>query len=137
MLFNHYFNNNSMSVRSRTITISVKRKTGDVFEAILNLPPKMAPDAKKKEGNWWSFTTERGPAQLKFFDNKQLGILDYQYIDTEAKWDVPMRVIPSGDSSEILITLNKPEGMSEEVFQKRTKEMEQITQTMKQILETN
>jgi hypothetical protein len=34
-----------------------------------------------------------------------------------------------------LITLNKPEGMSEEVFEKRTKEMEQITQTMKEILE--
>lgn len=124
-----------MSVRSRTITISVKRKTGDVFEAILNLPPKMVPDAEKKEGNWWSFTTERGPAKLKFFENKQLGILDYQFIDTEAKWDVPMRVVPNGDSSEILITLIKPEGMNEEVFEKRTKEMEQITQTMKQIIE--
>ena len=126
-----------MSVRSRTIAISVKRKTGDVFEAILNLPPKMAPDAEKRDDDWWSFTTERGPAKLKFFENKQHGILDYQFIDGEAKWDVPMRVVSSGDSSEILITLIKPEGMSEEVFEKRTKEMEQITQTMKQIIEKN
>ena len=124
-----------MGVRSRTITITVNRKTGDVFDAILNLPPKIAQDAKKKDDNWWSFTTERGPAKLKFFENKQLGILDYQFIDNEAKWEVPMRVVSSGDSSEIVITLFKPQNLSEQIFDKRMKEMELITQTMKQIIE--
>ena len=40
--------------RSRTITITVKKKTGDAFDAILQLPPKMMPDAKF-DGGWWSF----------------------------------------------------------------------------------
>ena len=33
-------------VRSRTISVTVEKKTGDAFDAILNIPPKMMPDAK-------------------------------------------------------------------------------------------
>ena len=124
-----------MSLRSRTISITVNRKTGDVFDAILNLPPKMATDAKKESDDSWSFTTDRGHAKLKFFTSKQHGVLDYQYVDNEASWNVPMRVVSSGDSSEIVITLVKPENLSDQIFDKRMQEMEQITQTMKQILE--
>jgi len=32
--------------RSRTISITMNKKTADAFDAILKLPPKMMPDAK-------------------------------------------------------------------------------------------
>ena len=61
-----------MDIHSRTITFSVNRKTAETFDAILNIPPKMIPDAIKSNDGWWSFTTLRGPAKLKFYENRQL-----------------------------------------------------------------
>ncbi len=124
--------------RSRTITITVNKKTGDAFDAILQLPPKMMPDAKfNDEDGWWSFTGPHGKSKLKFNENKSLGILDHKYIDEESVWDVPMRVVSNGDFSEILITLNKPDELSDEQFNKRVEEIGELVNNMKQIIESS
>jgi len=121
--------------RSRTISISVKRKTGDTFDAILGCPKKMMPDAKMGGDGWWSFSTPRGNAKLKFQENKSLGILDHVFIDAEAAWNNSMRVISSGDESEIIITLTKPHELTDEQFNERMLEMEQALGNMKKIIE--
>jgi len=122
-------------VRSRTITISVCRKTGEVFDAILNSPPKMMPDAMQNNDDSWSFSTPRGNANLKFKQNKTFGILDHLYTDDEASWDVPMRVVSSGDSSEVIITITKPDCLTDEQFDERMKEIETLFKNLKDILE--
>ena len=124
-----------MSIRSRTITISVNQKTAETFDAILNIPGKIMPDAKKNDDGWWSFTTQSGPAKLKFRENKQLGILDHQFVDNEATWEVPMRVVNHGEDSAVIITLIKPPSVSDETFNARMKELESVMQTMKKIIE--
>ncbi len=121
--------------RVRTITFSVNKKTGDVFDAILNIPPKMMPDAKKNNDGWWSFTTPWGPGKLKFNENKQFGILDHQFVEDEAKWNVPMRVVSHGEESEVMITLIKPDTISDQLFDERMNEMEKMMLDMKKILE--
>jgi len=123
--------------RSRTITITVKKKTGDAFDAILQLPPKMMPDAKINDDGWWSFTGPHGKSKLKFNENKPLGILDHKYVDEESVWDVPMRVVSNGDYSEILITLNKPDELSDDQFNKRVDEIGELVNNMKQIIESS
>ena len=123
--------------RSRTITITVKKKTGDAFDAILQLPLKMMPDAKFHDDGWWSFTGPHGKSKLKFNENKPLGILDHQYIDEESTWHVPMRVVSNGDSSEILITLNKPDELTDEQFNTRVEEIGELINNMKQIIESS
>ena len=60
-----------MNTQSRTITFTVNRNTAEAFDAILNIPPKMMPDATKHDDGWWSFTSQSGPARLKFKENKQ------------------------------------------------------------------
>ena len=124
-----------MDIHSRTITFSVNRKTAETFDAILNIPPKMIPDAIKSNDGWWSFTTIRGPAKLKFNENRQLGILDYQFVDNEAKWNVPMRVISNGNDSSVITTIIKPDGISDQSFDERMIEIEKIMESMKQIIE--
>ncbi|RMW38490.1 MAG: hypothetical protein EA447_03270 [Nitrosopumilus sp.] len=123
--------------RSRTITITVKKKTGDAFDAILQLPPKMMPDAKINDDGWWSFTGPHGKSKLKFNENRPFGILDHQYVDEESVWDIPMRVVSNGDNSEILITLNKPDELSDEQFNNRVEEIGQLVDNMKQIIESS
>ncbi|AJW71112.1 hypothetical protein [Nitrosopumilus adriaticus] len=121
--------------RSRTITITVKKKTGDAFDAILQVPPKMMPDAKITEDGWWSFTGPHGKSKLKFNENKSLGILDHQYVDEESKWDVPMRVVSNGDFSDVVITLNKPTELSDSQFDQRMAEIGDMVLSMKNIIE--
>jgi hypothetical protein len=121
-------------IRSRTIT--VHKKTGDAFDAILQVPPKMMPDAKLNDDGWWSFTGPHGKSRLKFNENKSLGILDHQFIDEESTWNVPMRVVASGDFSEVIITLNKPDELTNDQFDQRMSEMEEMVITMKNIIES-
>ena len=124
-----------MNIQSRTITFTVNRKTAEAFDAVLNIPPKMMPDATKREDGWWTFTGPWGPAKLKFNENKPLGILDYQVIESDAKWNVPMRVVPKGNDSELITTIIKPESLSDETFNERMKEIEKIILSMKQVIE--
>ncbi len=123
-----------MTVRSRTITFSVSRKTGDVFEAILDSPKKMVAGATKSSDGWWSFSIPRGPAKLKFFENKEQGILDYVFIDPDGQWTVPMRVVSSGEESEVIITLVKPDFLTDEQFNDRFVELSQVVENMKSSL---
>jgi len=123
-------------IRSRTISITVYKKTGDAFDAILRIPPKMMPDAKLNDDGWWSFTGPHGKSRLKFNSNKSLGILDHQFIDEESTWNVPMRVVGSGDFSEVIITLNKPDELTNDQFDQRMSEMEEMVLTMKNIIES-
>jgi len=121
--------------RSRTLTFTVHKKTGDVFDSILSAPSKIMLDATKSEDGWWSFTTPKGTAKLKFNENKLLGILDHLYIDEESKWDVPMRVVPSGDESEVIITLVKPKEITNEQFNERMDEVGKVFQNLKELIE--
>jgi len=123
--------------RSRTVSIIMKKKTGDVFDAILQVPPKIMPDAKMDENGWWFFTGLHGKARLKFNENKSLGILDHQYVDEESSWDVPMRIVATGDFSEVTITLNKPDELSDEQFDQRVSEIGELINTMKNIIESD
>ena len=123
--------------RSRTISIIVEKKTGDAFDAILQVPPKMMPDAQMNDDGWWAFTGPYGKAKLKFNENKSLGVLDHQYIDEKSSWDVPMRVVPSGDFSEIMITLNKPDELTDAQFDERVSEIGEMFNTMKNIIESD
>jgi hypothetical protein len=122
--------------RSRTISITVKKKIGDAFDAILQIPPKLMPDAKMNDDGWWFFTGPHGKSQLKFNENKSLGILNHQYIDEESSWNVPMKVVSSGDFSEVVITLNKPDELTDDQFDQRVSEIGEMVVTMKNIIES-
>jgi len=123
--------------RSRTITITVKKKTGDAFDAILQSPQKMMPDAKINVDGWWSFTGPHGKSRLKFNENKSLGILDHRFIDEESTWDVPMRVVSNGDFSDVTITLNKPTELTDKQFDQRMSEIGEMVVSMKNIVESS
>jgi len=122
--------------RSRTVSITVKRKTGDAFDSILQLPSKMMPEAKITDDGWWSFNGPHGLSKLKFYENKTFGILDHQYVDEESTWDIPMRVVSNGAFSEVVITLNKPDEITDEQFDQRVYELGEMIHTMKNILES-
>jgi len=95
----------------------------------------MSPNAKKQDDGSWSFTTPRGPAKMRFHENKEFGILDHEFVDDEVRWQVPMHVVQNGSASEVIITLFKPSNFSDGPFSERMKEMEKVMEIMKQTIE--
>ena len=48
-----------------------------------------------------------------------------------------MRVISNGDFSEIMITLNKPDELTDDQFNQRVEEIGEMVNNMKQIIESS
>ncbi|MDO7722568.1 MAG: hypothetical protein MUP75_03865 [Nitrosopumilus sp.] len=110
---------------------------GDTFDAIVELFPKMIPDAKFDSNGWWSFIGPYGKSKVKFNQNKSLGILDHVYVDEESSWQIPMRVISNGDFSEVVIILKKPEQLTDIQFDERVEKINKLATSMKKILESD
>jgi hypothetical protein len=69
--------------------------------------------------------------------NRAYGILDHLYVDNESSWEVPMRVVSNGDESEVIITLVKPDVLTDVQFDERMKELEILFENLKKIIEQN
>ena len=110
---------------------------GDTFDAVVELFPKMIPDAKFDSNGWWSFIGPYGKSKVKFNQNKSLGILDHVYVDEESSWQIPMRVISNGDFSEVVIILKKPEQLTDIQFDERVEKINKLATSMKKILESD
>ena len=115
----------------------VNKMAGDTFDAVVELFPKMIPDAKFDSNGWWSFIGPYGKSKVKFNQNKSLGILDHQYVDEESSWNIPMRIISNGDFSEVVITLKKPKELSNFQFDQRVSKINKIVISMKNMLESD
>ena len=117
--------------------MTVNKMVGDTFDAIVELFPKIVPDAKINSDGWWSFIGPYGKSKVKFNQNKSLGILDHEYIDEESSWNIPMRIIPNGDFSEVIIILKKPEQLTDFQFDQRVEKISKLATSMKKILESD
>ena len=123
-------------IRTRTISIDVNKMVGDTFDSIIELFPKLIPDAKINSDGWWYFIGPYGKSKVKFNQNKSLGILDHEYVDEESSWNTSMRIIPNGSFSEIIITLKKPEQLTNFQFDQRVEKISELATSMKTILES-
>ena len=117
--------------------MEVNKMVGDTFDSIIGLFPKLIPDATMNYDGWWSFIGPYGKSKVKFNQNKSLGILDHEYIDEESSWNIPMRIIPNGDFSEVIIILKKPEQLTDFQFDQRVEKISKLATSMKKILESD
>ena len=46
---------------------------------------------------------------MKYYENKEFGILDQEFIDNDTLWKVPMRLVNNGSGFEVIITLFMPQ----------------------------
>ena len=117
--------------------MNVNKITSDVFDSIVNLFPKIIPDAQLNSDGWWSFIGPYGKSKVKFDQNKFLGILDHQYIDEKSSWNISMCIIPNGNFSEVKIILKKPEQLTDFQFDQRVEKISELITSMKTILESD
>jgi hypothetical protein len=76
--------------------------------------------------NRWEIETTRGLGTLPDHGAEPNGILDHDFIDAqEGTWAVSARIVPVSTGSLFLMTLEKPAGMPNEVFEQGIKELDE------------
>lgn len=85
----------------------------------------------------WIIETPRGPGRLHLKTTASLGIVDHEFIDPqEGCWEVPARVVAANNRAVFMMTLSKPEQMSEQDFQAGLALLDEELAILKRVLET-
>lgn len=110
-------------LESRTISITIDRPWRELYDAIWHPEafPRWASGLSKssleKEGDHWMADGPEGRVKIRFTDHNAFGVMDH-YVDTGAGPEiyVPLRIIANGDGAEVLLTLFRQPGVSDEQF---------------------
>jgi hypothetical protein len=126
-------------LKARTLAVSIGCAPGRVYDFVSdprNLPRWSFFRSVTRSGDQWVVDTPDGPVGLRFVEANELGVLDhYVKLGSGVEIDVPMRVIPNGEGSEVLFTLFQAPDMSDERFAEDAKQVEHDLATLKAVLE--
>lgn len=126
---------------SRTVSVSIDCDPGKVYGFVAdpeNLPSwaRGLGRSVRKSDAGWIVETPQGPMAIRFVPKNDLGVLDH--VVSPAPGDevyVPMRVVPNGSGSQVLITIFQPPDMSDEQFAEDARLVERDLQALKTVLE--
>ncbi|MDI6100062.1 SRPBCC family protein [Actinoplanes sp. NEAU-A12] len=129
-----------MTSASRYLSERIARPAGAVYEFTVdpaNLPRWASGLATTvaKEGDRWLIGDDG--AEIVFAPHNDLGVLDHWVRLTDGgEVYSPMRVIPDGDGSEIVFTLRRAPGMTDEEFDRDEDLVSADLTRLKEILES-
>ncbi|GGK80407.1 polyketide cyclase [Sphaerisporangium melleum] len=111
-----------MAVDSKHISEHIDRRAADVYDYAVepaNLPewaPGLGDAVHNVDGQWFVETPE-GRVGLAFVERNPYGVLDHTVtLPSGVAVYNPMRVIPDGDACEVVFTLRRLPGMSDDDF---------------------
>ena len=76
-----------------------------------------------------------GAVKVRFVERNKYGILDHFVSVRGEEVYMPMRVFPNGEGSEVLLTVFRQPGMTEEKFVDDTKWVRRDLEALKELLE--
>jgi len=126
---------------ARTVSISVDCDPRTAYRYVTD--PRTLPDwapgfarSVREDGTAWYVETPTGDVRVDFVVANDLGVADHRVTDG-AGLDVwnPMRVLGNGTGAEILFTVFRRDGMSEEEFQRDLGLVQSDLSTLKRRLE--
>jgi hypothetical protein len=126
----------------RRLSIAIDRAAAEAYE-FLSAPenfPKWATGlagSLRKMGEDWIADTPEGRAVVRFSERNAYGVLDHSVtLPRGVTLYVPLRVVPKGDGCEVVLTLFRRPGMSDESFAADAEWVMRDLGTAKRILET-
>ncbi|GAB7192577.1 SRPBCC family protein [Kineococcus sp. NUM-3379] len=112
--------------RSRHLGVHVARPAAEVYAFAAdpaNLPrwaPGLGTSVVQEDGNWFVGTPE-GRARVVFAPRNDFGVLDHDVVTPSGETvHVPLRVLPDDGGCEVVLTLRRREGMTDEEFERDT-----------------
>ncbi|HKE67205.1 MAG TPA: SRPBCC family protein [Micromonosporaceae bacterium] len=111
-----------MASESKHLAESINRTAADVYDYAAdpaNVPdwaPGLGTGIENVDGQWFVQTAD-GPIAVAFAPRNDFGVLDHTVTLPSGQTVYnPMRVIADGDGSEVVFTLRRMPGMSDEEF---------------------
>jgi len=105
-----------------TVSVFIERPYPEVYEFLL-APENMSRwasglgESLARAGDEWTVQSPQGPARVRFTGRNTFGVLDHTvYLPDGSQVYVPMRVVEHGDGCEVMLTLFRQPGMTDEHF---------------------
>ena len=130
------------TLESRTISVSIRRDWREVYD-FAQRPENFARWASgaakslRREGTDWVADGPDGRAILRFAERNDFGVLDHTVIlasGTEIR--VPLRVVPNGSGCEVMLTLFRQPGMTDEILARDAEWIAKDLATLKALLDS-
>lgn len=130
-----------MTFMAKHISVSIERRAAEVYEFASN--PENLPQwaggltgAIKKVNDEWIAEAPMGTVKVNFVEKNKFGILDHDVtLSSGAKFYNPMRVFPNNHGSEVIFTLYRQAGMSDQKFADDAGSVERDLNKLKTLLE--
>jgi hypothetical protein len=79
--------------------------------------------------------TPHGAARLRVRADARHGILDHDFVDPQASWTVPARIVANGEGAEFMMTFFQPPSFADDFFDEQTKLVDIELAQLKKVLE--
>lgn len=113
---------------SRTYSISIERDWQALYEAVWRpeIFPKWASGLTesnlRQDGDGWLADGPDGPVRICFSPHNAYGVMDHVVETGDGRAvHVPLRIVANGDGAEVMLTLFRQPGMSDEDFARDAK----------------
>lgn len=109
------------AAESRHLSVPVECGAAEAYD-FLSVPenfPQWASglDGLRKVDGEWIVEMPDGPARIRFSERNAFGILDHWVLPAaDAPIYIPLRVVPNGTGCELIFTLFRQPGMTDEKF---------------------
>jgi hypothetical protein len=130
-----------MTFMAKHISVSIERRAAEVYEFASN-PENLPRWAGGLSGSItnvddeWIAEAPMGTVKVNFAEKNKFGILDHDVtLSSGAKFYNPMRVFPNNDGSEVIFTLYRQAGMSDQKFADDAGSVERDLNKLKTLLE--
>jgi len=130
-----------MALESRHISIAIDRPAGEVYDYVRH-PPNLPSWAAGLGGSvehvdgQWVAESPMGRVVVAFAPDNQFGVLDHRVtLPSGLVVDNPMRVIADGAGCEVLFTVRRQPGMTDEEFERDADAVRADLGTLKRVLE--
>jgi len=130
-----------MTFMAKHISVSIERRAAEVYEFASN--PENLPQwagglsgSIKKVYDEWIAEAPMGTVKVNFAEKNKFGILDHEVtLSSGAKFYNPMRVFPNNHGTEVIFTLYRQAGMSDQKFADDAGSVERDLNKLKTLLE--
>jgi hypothetical protein len=110
-------------LEARTLSVAVARDWRILYEALWR--PESFPlwasglsaSPLEADGDAWKAQGPEGPIRIRFTGRNDFGVMDHWVEVQDGRVvHVPMRVVANGEGAEVMLTLYRQPGMSEDAF---------------------
>ena len=128
------------TLHARTITVSIDCPTTTVYEYVLDgrrLPEWSVFQSATPSDRGWLVEIAGEPRELRYVERNPYGVLDHFVTQPDGQiLHVPMRAIPNGSGTEVLVTVLQLPEVSALHFEETAAQVQQDLHQLKEVLES-